>query len=129
MVGALQREYKFIEGAAVIGNAAIDTIFNVLRPGYEPVLWGAGTDRLKAYDNQIKKYNDELNCLPEFEMYEIKRNDDDVSASKVREALKRDDEKEFKAMTPSSLHKMYTTLKEIIQDVKESFGLLSFSEF
>jgi hypothetical protein len=62
-------------------------------------------------------------------MYEIKRNDDDVSASKVREALKIDDEKEYKAMTPKSLHKMYNTLKEIIQDVKESFGLLSFSEF
>jgi hypothetical protein len=72
MIGAIQDHNKMVEGAAVIGTAGIDTIYNALRPAYEPVLWGAGTDRLKAYKYQIDKYKEELNALPELDAFEIK---------------------------------------------------------
>ena len=131
MIGSIQGQNKMIEGAAVIGTAGIDTIFNALRPAYEPVLWGAGTDRLKAYKYQIDKYKEELNALPELDAFEIKRGDEDISATKVREALKIDDEKTFKQMTPRGMHKMYDELKTIIQSIKEnnSFSLLTFNDF
>jgi hypothetical protein len=131
MIGAIQDHNKMVEGAAVIGTAGIDTIYNALRPAYEPVLWGAGTDRLKAYKYQIDKYKEELNALPELDAHEIKRSDEDISATKVREALKIDDEPTFKKMTPKGMHKMYDQLKTIMQEVKENSGyaLLSFNDF
>lgn len=131
MIGAIQDHNKMIEGAAVIGTAGIDTIFNATRPAYEPVLWGAGTDRLKAYKYQIDKYKEELNALPELDAHEIKRSDEDISATKVREALKIDDEATFKKMTPKGMHKMYEQLKTIMQEVKENSGykILTFSDF
>jgi hypothetical protein len=129
MIGAIQS--NMIEGAAVINTAGIDTIYNAVRPAYEPVLWGAGTDRLKAYKYQIDKYKEELNALPELDAFEIKRSDEDISATKVREALKIDDEATFKRMTPKGMHKLYDQLKTIMQEVKEnnSFSLLTFNDF
>lgn len=127
MVGAIQS--NMIEGAAVINTAGIDTIYNAVRPAYEPVLWGAGTDRLKAYKYQIDKYKEELNALPELDAFEIKRSDEDISATKVREALKIDDEATFKRMTPKGMHKLYDQLKTIMQEVKENFSLLTFNQF
>lgn len=131
MIGAIQGHNKMVEGAAVIGTAGIDTIYNALRPAYEPVLWGAGTDRLKAYKYQIDKYKEELNALPELDAFEIKRGEEDVSATKVREALMIDDEATFKKMTPKGMHKMYDELKTIMQSVKENSGytLLTFNDF
>jgi hypothetical protein len=131
MIGAIQGHNKMVEGAAVIGTAGIDTIYNALRPAYEPVLWGAGTDRLKAYKYQIDKYKEELNALPELDAFEIKRGEEDISATKVREALKTDDEATFKKMTPKGMHKMYDELKTIMQSVKENSGytLLTFNDF
>ena len=93
MVAALQKQYPFIEGSVVVPNGAIDTMFSSLRPAYEPVLWGYGTDRKGSYDGQIQNdsYRTQLGVLPEFQGHEIKRGDEDVSASKVRNALERDD--------------------------------------
>lgn len=111
MFASMQKQYRFLESIEVVNMAAIDKIFNQLRPAYEPVLWGAGTDRIKAYDNQIQRYKEELNSLPEFQMYEIKRGDEDISATKVRDAIKIDDFKTFSRMTPKSMHKFYEELK------------------
>jgi hypothetical protein len=44
-------------------------------------------------------------------MYEIKRGDEDISATKVRNAIKIDDFKTFSRMTPKSMHKFYEELK------------------
>lgn len=114
MFSSLQKQFKFLEAAVTISNAAIDSIYNELRPTYEPVLWGAGSDRIKSYDNMVNKYREELDSLPEFQMHEIKRTDSNISASKVREALKIEDEKTFNSFTPKSIHKFYDELKEIL---------------
>ncbi len=141
MFNAVQREYKFLKQVIVVPSAAIDVMFNELRPKYEPVLWGTGTDRMKAYGYMVNndKYRDELGVLPEFKLYEIQRGDDDVSATKVRKALEDGDIKEFNKMTPSSLHSMFNELKaklekslatvESIQIETSTDTILTFEQF
>ena len=69
----------------------------------------AGSDRIKSY-NRFKGYMDEGKSL---DTKEIKRIDADISASKVRDALKVGDEITFKKMVPIKIHNMYSTLKGI----------------
>ena len=97
----------------VIDSPAIDRIFNALRPNFEPILWGTGTDRLKSYGFQVNKeaYREELGVDPEFKLHEIKRTGDNISASKVRAAIADDDEKLFKSMMDPVLHTYFPILK------------------
>lgn len=121
MFKAVQRQYKFLKDIIVVPFAAIDTLFNELRPKYEPVLWGTGTDRIAAYSGQAYKdtYREQLNVLPEFGMHEIHRTDDDISATAVRNAMLNDDKREFERMTPKALHPMYTELQATLKRAKE----------
>jgi nicotinamide mononucleotide adenylyltransferase len=122
MFAEMTKQYPFLEAAFVVPNAGIDTLFATVRPVYEPMLWGYGTDRKRAYDVMINnpKYREELGVDPEFTGFEIKRTDDDVSASKVRNALMNSDETTFKKMTPKSIHKFYKTLQNTLQPVFET---------
>jgi cytidyltransferase-like protein len=122
MFTAMTKQYSFLQAAIVVPNAGIDTLFAAIRPSYEPVLWGYGTDRKKSYDNMINKpeYRKELNVNSEFTGFEIQRSDDDVSASKVRNAIKIDDETLFKKMTPKSIHRFYKTLQTELNSIKEN---------
>ena len=122
MFAKMAKQYPFLETAIVVPNGAIDTLFAAARPTYEPVMWGYGTDRKKAYDSMINKdsYREQLGVDPDFSGYEIFRTDDNISASKVRNALKIDDEKTFKKMTPKSIHSFYKTLQDILQPIKEN---------
>ena len=115
MFDDIMKSYKYIEGYRTITTAGIDTIFNQLRPKYEGVLWGSGTDRVKSYDTQIQRYRKELNAGDDLAIYEIKRGDEDISASKVREALKDNDEKVFNKLEPKSLHKYFKQLQKQIK--------------
>jgi nicotinamide mononucleotide adenylyltransferase len=134
MFAKMAKQYPFLETAIVVPNGAIDTLYSHARPAYEPIMWGYGTDRKKAYDSMINKqsYRDQLDVDPEFKGYEIFRTDDNISASKVRNALKIDDEKTFKKMTPKSIHKFYKSLQDILGPIKESKqmkNLKSINEF
>lgn len=122
MFAKMAKQYPFLETAIVVPNGAIDTLFAAARPAYEPIMWGYGTDRKKAYDSMINKdrYRQELDVNPDFKGYEIFRTDDNISASKVRNALKIDDEKTFKKMTPKSIHKFYKSLQDILGPIKEN---------
>lgn len=122
MFAAMTKQYPFLEASYVIPNGGIDTIFANARPAYEPMLWGFGTDRKKAYNYQIEKpeYREQLGVNPDFKGYEIFRTDDNISASKVRQALKTDDEGTFKKMTPKSIHKFYKTLQNELQPIQEN---------
>jgi hypothetical protein len=122
MFAKMKKQYPFLEASFVVPNGAIDTMFAAARPAYEPMMWGYGTDRKKAYGNMINKqsYRDDLGVDPSFKGFEIKRGDENISASKVRNALKIDDEKSFKKMTPKSIHKFYKPLQTIMQPIKEN---------
>ncbi len=95
MFAKMAKQYPFLETAIVVPNGAIDTLYAHARPAYEPMMWGFGTDRKKSYNSMITKdrYRQELDVDPSFKGFEIKRTDDNISASKVRNALKIDDEK------------------------------------
>ena len=61
------------------------------------------------YSKMVSKY------APDTEVVEIKRNDDDVSATAVRQALKADHKERFEELVPQVLYGMYDKLKEIMQ--------------
>jgi len=134
MFAEMTKQYPFLEAAFVVPNGAIDTLFATARPAYEPVMWGYGTDRKRAYDAMINKpeYRDQLGVDPEFTGFEIGRTDDDISASKVRNALVIDDQTTFKKMTPKSIHDFYKTLQDTLTPIKENKkmkNLKSLNEF
>jgi len=139
MFKQVQKQYPFLKEIIVVPSAAIDMMFNELRPKYEPVLWGTGTDRMKAYGYQVNNdsYRDQLNVRKDFSLYEIPRTDDNISATKVRNAMLDGDEASFKAMTPKALHKMYKTLKTqleksmnlITASKDQPEGLMTFEQF
>lgn len=132
MFKRVQKEYPFLKEVIVVPSAAIDLMFNQLRPKYEPVLWGTGSDRLKAYgymvDNQ--KYREELNVRPDFGLHEIKRGDDDISATQVRNTMINDEYNSFKKLTPRSLHSMYDELKSKLElSMATAESILTFEQF
>jgi cytidyltransferase-like protein len=141
MFKQVQKQYKFLKDIIVLDRAAIDYMFNALRPKYEPVLWGTGSDRMKSYGYQVNKdtYRDELNVRADFGLYEIPRTDDNISATKVRNALLDGNEKGFKTMTPKALHGMYDVLKseleksmqiaEAVTTVDVKADLMTFEQF
>lgn len=138
MFNNVRRQYKFLKEIIVVPTGGIDTIFNAMRPKYEPVLWGTGTDRMVGYGYQVNndEYRDELNCRSDFGLFEIKRTDDNISATKVRNAMLDGDEKLFKSMTPKAIHNMYSTLKSKLEDSmgiipgsQVSEGIMTFEQF
>lgn len=68
-------------------------------------LWGCGTDRVEAYLKFIKNVNYQARFhIPEdLEIYEIKRTDQDISATKLREAIKNNDFETFSKMMPDMI--------------------------
>jgi cytidyltransferase-like protein len=127
MFKEVQKQYKFLKEIIVLPSAAIDQMFNALRPKYEPVLWGTGSDRMQAYGYQVNNdsYRDQLNVRSDFGLYEIPRTDDNISATKVRNAMLDGDETSFKQMTPKAVHKMYPTLKS---ELEKSMGMVAASK-
>lgn len=134
MLNNLKKELP-IEHVYIIPTAAIDVMFNEMRPKYEPVLWGTGTDRMKVYGYQVdrQEYRDDLNVLPEFGLYEIQRTGENISATKVRNAMLDDDFKAFKAMTPKGIHGMYNDLKSKLEQSmalgESNDTILTFEQF
>ena len=82
-------------------SANIVEIGEVLKDnGYEISSWTCGTDRIDAYQKMSDKYHDDAHLAEDFEMIEIKRTADDISATKARKALIDDDLNTWKRMTP-----------------------------
>lgn len=74
----------------------------------------SGTDRADEYRAQLEK---ELEIDIEPDVMEIKRNMDDaenISATKVREAIANDNKDEFKRLTPTGTHKYYEKMRGAI---------------
>ncbi len=78
--------------------------------GFEPYVLLAGSDRINGYKAQVKRYTDELNL--QLTVKEIKRGDDDISATKVRQAISDDDIETFKKITSKGSHKFFKKLQK-----------------
>ncbi len=113
---------KNITGWVRVTNADLVKNTEILRAkGYEPVSWSCGTDRYDKYKRElvIPKYLNMAGLPEDFELLEIKRGDEDISATKVREALKNGDIKTYQAMTPKYLHgTTFDMLRDLINKVK-----------
>jgi phosphopantetheine adenylyltransferase len=99
----------YITGSGFIGN-----FISMMRDnGKEPIGLVAGTDRIKTYKGQIKRYGDEFNL--NMKVKEIKRGAQDISATKVRNALKNDDIETFKKMTDKNIWNLFDKLKGYVK--------------
>ena len=106
----LVKTYEEIEDIILVKNADIVKIGEELGAlGLTAKTWTCGTDRYESYSKMAKKY------APDTEVVEIKRNDDDVSATTVRQALKADHKERFEELVPQVLYSMYDKLKDIMQ--------------
>lgn len=86
--------------------------------GYESIGMGAGSDRMKSYEPQIRYLNSEKSDVPVPEPFRLEMVDERIpngpSGTAVREAIQNDDEAAFKKMTPKSVHPFYKELKKYI---------------
>jgi hypothetical protein len=90
-----------IEKVILVKNANIVEIgAKLFEEGFEVRSWSAGTDRIESYKKMADKYHDQAKLADDFEMIEIKRNDEDISATKARQALLDNNVKEFAKLTP-----------------------------
>jgi citrate lyase synthetase len=86
--------------------------------GYEICAWTCGTDRYNDYKNMAEKYGEKAGLTDDFQVLEVKRSDEDISATKVRQALLNDDKRTFDQMTP------FGTLSQHLKGDKSVYEVL-----
>lgn len=108
---------KMIEDIYLVKNA--DIVVNhkfILSKGYEAHSWVCGTDRYDTYKKMVDKYSDLAKLPEDFKLVEIKRTDEDESATKARKFLKEGNKKEFYNIFPDQPSRLdvYSILKDWI---------------
>lgn len=112
----LGKEFDYIAGYVIVKNADIVINIGVCRDaGFEPVTWSCGSDRYASYKMMVDKYGEKAGLSPDFEVVEIKRGDEDISATRVRNALLKNDRKTFEKLTPKTIHPAYDILKTNVE--------------
>ena len=105
-----------IAKVVLVSNADIVKIAEACRAeGYEICSWTCGTDRYDDYKKMSEKYGEKAGLTDDFE---VKRSDEDISATKVRQALLDDDKKTFDKMTP------FGTLSQHLKGDKSVYEVL-----
>ena len=106
----LCKEFEFIADMVLVKNADILRMGEALAAkGYSCETWTCGSDRYIPYRDMCKRY------APSIEVIEIHREDSDVSATEVRNYIRRNDEANFKALTPKSMHKLYPYFRDALE--------------
>ena len=119
----LKKSLKGIENTVYVNSADIVKLGQwCYENNYEPQFWITGSDRLAAYKRQAEnpKYQDLGHFPSSFTTLEVPRTDEDISATKVREAIMNDDLDTFKKMMPNGTEKLFDEFKEALSQVKES---------
>lgn len=95
------KRYKFIEDIVIVPSADIVKISQILKEkGLCIGSWTCGTDRYNDYKRMVDRYGAMANLPDDFELIEIKRTAEDISATKARQALIDGDRKTFNKITP-----------------------------
>lgn len=118
----LKKSLNGIENTVYVNSADIVKLGQwCYENNYEPQLWITGSDRLAAYKRQAEnpKYQDLGHFPSSFTTLEVPRTDEDISATKVREAIMNDDLDTFKKMMPEGTEKLFDDFKEALSQVKE----------
>lgn len=114
------KEEPTLTGYVLVKNADIVKNVEILREaGYEPVSWTCGTDRYSQYENMVKKYGKDIDLDDNFEVIEVKRGDEDISATAVRQALRNNDEDTYTSLVPNAWRRQFVFLRDIIMEVDE----------
>ena len=114
------KEEPTLTGYVLVKNADIVKNVEILREaGYEPVSWTCGTDRYNQYETMVKKYGKDINLDDNFEVIEVKRGDEDISATAVRQALRNNDEDTYISLVPNTWRRQFVFLRDIIMGVDE----------
>ena len=119
----LKKSLEGIENTVYVSSADIVKLGQwCYENNYEPQFWITGSDRLVAYKRQAEnpKYQDLGHFPSSFTTLEVPRTDEDISATKVREAIMNDDLDTFKKMMPNGTEKLFDEFKEALSQVKES---------
>lgn len=114
----LKTTYKFINDIVIVKNADIVKIGELLNDKYVIRSWTCGSDRIDSYRTMSERYKEQAGLADDFQMIEVKRTDDDTSATKVRNALKEGDVKTFNKLTP------YNTLRSYIKEPNKVYNIL-----
>lgn len=118
----LKKSLKGIENTVYVSSADIVKLGQwCYENNYEPQFWITGSDRLAAYKRQAEnpKYQDLGHFPSSFTTLEVPRTDEDISATKVREAIMNDDLDTYKKMMPEGTEKLFDDFKEALSQVKE----------
>lgn len=118
----LKKSLKGIENTVYVSSADIVKLGKwCYENNYEPQLWITGSDRLAAYKRQAEnpKYQDLGHFPSSFTTLEVPRTDEDISATKVREAISNNDLDSFKKMMPEGTKKLFDDFKEALSHIKE----------
>ena len=111
-----------IADVVLVKSADIISIGKALNSlGYQPASWTCGTDRFDSYSKLAERYHDQAMLSDDFEVIEIARSDEDISATKARNCLLDNDFDGFKSLMPngiSDLDQLFSSLKNQIEKVK-----------
>lgn len=114
------KEEPTLTGYVLVKNADIVKNVEILREaGYEPVSWTCGTDRYAQYETMVKKYGKDIDLDDNFEVIEVKRGDEDISATAVRQALRNNDKDTYISLVPNTWRRQFVFLRDIIMGVDE----------
>ena len=114
------KEEPTLTGYVLVKNADIVKNVEILREaGYEPISWTCGTDRYTQYETMVKKYGKDIDLDDNFEVIEVKRGDEDISATAVRQALRNNDEDTYISLVPNTWRRQFMFLRDIIMGVDE----------
>jgi hypothetical protein len=98
-----------------VPNGFIGTIVSDLRDkGYEPVAFAGGPDREPEYKKQVEKFGDDWDLQADVIGVGANRLAGGASATKVRQAIRDNDEASFKKFMPKELHGEWENLRKIL---------------
>ena len=112
MLDEILEFYPHIIGYTKIHSMSFDKeLFPAMRPEWEPILLGAGEDRIDDYQRQIEwiKNKEDFIVKKNFSSFKLPRK---YSATEVRKSIIEDNIFKFKTMMPKILYSYYNQLKE-----------------
>lgn len=116
---------KKIEKIILVKNADIVKIGDLLyNEGYQIQSWTCGTDRIDSYTRMATNYKEKAHLADNFQMLEIKRSDEDVSATKMRNFILDDNFHEFNNLMPPISLKFKLKLKSYFDALKAQIKII-----